>query len=70
MGSELIPDKPYESTPPSGGTRADAPSTDGVRMPCLKLTRPDSHGDKMSLMYRLKGIPIEDEFDGAGRGSD
>lgn len=37
-------------------------------MLCVKVTRPDSHGEKFSCTYRLQGFSAADEFDGADIG--
>jgi hypothetical protein len=41
-------------------------TTDKIR--CVKVTRPDSHGDRFFCAYKLDGFSAKDEFDGADNG--
>jgi hypothetical protein len=35
---------------------------------CVKVTRPDSHGERYYCLYRLASFSASDEFDGAENG--
>jgi hypothetical protein len=38
------------------------------QIPCVKVTRPDTHGPQFGCVYRLKEFSAADEFDGAEEG--
>lgn len=42
-----------------------APDPPDKKYPWVKVTRPDSHGEKFYCAYPLAGFSASDEFDGA-----
>jgi hypothetical protein len=38
------------------------------KIPCVAVTRPETHGPKLACIYPLKAFSASDEFDGADEG--